>query len=242
MSRTLSIDNIYAQPISGLGKFEFNQSVAEVFPDMIKRSVPGYGTIVNMTGLLAEKYARPDTAIYDLGCSLGASTFAMADKVQSQQTPIIGIDCADAMISRCEAIDHKFQNVQFSRGDVLATNFDSSSVVVLNFTLQFIPVAEREALIQRIHDALVPGGILVISEKIRFEDEELDRLNIEMHENFKRLNGYSELEIAQKRAALEKVLQPETVNAHKSRLEAARFKQQDIWFQCFNFISMIAIK
>ena len=236
------VDNIYAQPISGMGKFEFNQAVADVFPDMIKRSVPGYGTIVNMTGLLAKRYARPATAIYDLGSSLGASSFAMAEQLKSQDIEIIGIDNSEAMVSRCSELDHSYQNVSFKLDDIVEHPLKPASVVVLNFTLQFVPLAQRNALIEKIHSALVPGGILLISEKIRFEDDVLNELNIDLHENFKRLNGYSELEIAQKRAALEEVLKPETVNAHKQRLASASFSQQDLWFQCFNFVSMIAIK
>ena len=241
MPTSHSIDNIYAQPIAGLGKFEFNHKVAKVFPDMIKRSVPGYATIVSMTGLLAEKYSKEETVIYDLGCSLGASTFAMAEKVSSK-IPIIGIDCAQAMIDRSKALEHPYKNTQFVCTDITKIDFEPASVIVLNFTLQFIPLEQREELMKRLSNALIPGGILIISEKIRFEDAEVNQLNIEMHENFKRLNGYSDMEIAQKRAALEEVLKPETVSEHKKRLAKAKFRQQDLWFQCFNFVSMIAIK
>jgi len=54
--------------------------------------------------------------------------------------------------------------------------------------------------------------------------------------------GYSKLEISQKRAALENVLLPETLEAHRSRLDTIGFDAVDVWFQCFNFASMVAFK
>ena len=122
-----------------------------------------------------------------------------------------------------------------------ATRADAS-VVVFNFTLQFIPPAQRDALLARIGSAMRPGGVLVLSEKIRFEDEHLQALNTDLHHAFKRANGYSDLEISQKRSALENVLVPETIATHQQRLRNAGFTSVDVWFQCFNFASLVAIK
>lgn len=119
---------------------------------------------------------------------------------------------------------------------------ENASVVVLNFTLQFIPVEERLALLQRIYQGLKPGGALILSEKLAFEDETQDRFHIESHHDFKRSNGYSDLEISQKRSALENVLIPETLAEHQQRLEQAGFEFVEKWFQCFNFVSMVAVK
>ena len=115
-------------------------------------------------------------------------------------------------------------------------------MVVLNFTLQFVPEDQRQALCQRISDAMLPGGILILSEKIQFADAHLQELNTDLHHAFKRANGYSDLEVAQKRSALENVLMPETLSAHQQRLKACGFSSVDVWFQCFNFASMVAIK
>ena len=119
---------------------------------------------------------------------------------------------------------------------------ENASVVVLNFTLQFIPPSQRDALLKRIHDSLNPGGILVLSEKIRFPQPQLDSLFIDMYHRFKEVQGYSALEISQKRTALENVLIPETLATHRDRLREAGFSRVDTWFQCFNFASIIAFK
>jgi tRNA (cmo5U34)-methyltransferase len=117
-----------------------------------------------------------------------------------------------------------------------------ASVVVLNFTLQFVPLALRDEVIQHIYNGLRPGGVMILSEKLTFEDPHLDDLNIDLHHEFKRANGYSELEIAQKRAAIENVLLPETLATHKQRIAGAGFSSCDVWFQCFNFASLVALK
>ena len=242
----MSKDNLYAQPLGDPITFRFDEDVARVFPDMIERSVPGYSTIIAMTGLMAGRYARDDTCCYDLGCSLGASTLSMHRHVRARGCRIVGIDNSEAMLERCrEAIDadsHDSPSVELRCEDILQTSLENASVVVLNFTLQFLPLEDRDTFIQRIADALVPGGILVLSEKVRFSEPDLDALNIDLHHQFKRANGYSELEVAQKRDALENVLLPETLETHRARITAAGFKSCDVWFQCFNFASLVALK
>jgi len=238
-------DAIYADPLSDTGLFTFDDSVARVFPDMIKRSVPGYSTIVSMTGLLAGRYATAGSNLYDLGCSLGASTLAMRQNISQQDCRIVAVDNSASMLERCQNIidtDTHDTPVSLTCADLQDVSIEDASVVVLNFTLQFIPRELRDSVICRICQGLRPGGIMVLSEKVTFEDPHLDALNIDLHHQFKRSNGYSDLEISRKRSALENVLLPETLSQHKQRIGRAGFSSCDVWFQCFNFASLIALK
>lgn len=238
-------DTIYADPLSESGLFAFDDNVARVFPDMIKRSVPGYATIVAMTGLLAGRYATPGSALYDLGCSLGASTLAMRQNLRQPECRIIGVDNSASMLERCRSIidtDTHDTPVDLVCANLQDISIEDASVVVLNFTLQFIPLEIRDAVLHSIYQGMRPGGIMVLSEKVTFADPHLDELNIDLHHQFKRANGYSELEVAQKRNALENVLLPETLLQHKTRITEAGFSSCDVWFQCFNFASLVALK
>lgn len=236
-------DQIYAEALNHIGRFAFDDKVASVFSDMIERSVPGYSTIIAMTGVIAERYVQAGSNVYDLGCSLGASTLAMESQTRDRECRFIGIDNSEAMIQRCrEQLAHCQNPVELQLGNLQDSQFADCSMAVLNFTLQFVPVEQRAALIQDIASAMRPGGALLLSEKIRFEDEHLQQLNTELHHGFKRGNGYSDLEIAQKRDAIENVLIPETLAEHKSRLLDAGFTSVDVWFQCFNFASLVAVK
>ena len=238
-------DRIYANPLAEVRQFVFDQTVVDVFPDMIKRSVPGYATIINMIGNLAERYTQANSCCYDLGCSLGAATLAMRHRIQAANCRIIGVDSSRAMIDRCEQIisaDSGEIDVELLCANLQDIPISNASIVVLNFTLQFIPIEQRLATLARIYNGLLPGGVLIISEKVAFDDAPHQHLMTELHHNFKRANGYSDLEIAQKRSAIENVLIPETLDAHRLRLREAGFSSVDVWFQCFNFASLIAIK
>jgi len=238
-------DSIYINPIAELPAFAFDEDVARVFPDMIKRSVPGYTTIIAMTGLMTGKYHRRGSNCYDLGCSLGASTLAMRSHIKTDDCQIIAVDNSPAMLERCHTIietDAHAAPVELICDNIQDVDIENASVVVLNFTLQFVPPAQRASLIDKIYQGLNPGGILILSEKVLFADPHLNDLNIELHHQFKKANGYSDLEIAQKRSALETVMLPETLQTHKERLAAAGFSSCDVWFQCFNFASMVALK
>ena len=238
-------DTLYADAVTEPGLFAFDDRVARVFPDMIKRSVPGYTTVVAMTGLIAARYAQADSVLFDLGCSLGASTLSMRQHTLPTDSRIVGVDNSEAMLAQCRTIidtDYHDTPVDLVCADLAEVTVTDASVVVLNWTLQFVPLEQRVAVIAGIFAGLRPGGVLVLSEKVTFEDPHLDALNIDLHHQFKRANGYSDLEIANKRSALENVLIPETLAAHKSRLADAGFESCDVWFQCFNFASLVAIK
>jgi tRNA (cmo5U34)-methyltransferase len=225
--------------------FVFDASVADVFTDMINRSVPGYATIISMIGVLANRYCTPGSTIYDLGCSLGGATLSMAHHIVQQDYRIIAVDNSEAMITRFnKALETSpiQQRIELVCADIADVEIRDASVVVLNFTLQFIAPELREQLMRRIYSGMKPGGILILSEKIKLADTDLNALLIDMYHQFKQAQGYSELEVSQKRSALENVLIPETIAQHKARLLDAGFASVDSWFQCFNFASIIAFK
>ena len=238
-------DHIFAAPIAELGDFNFDQKVAEVFPDMIKRSVPGYSNIIAAIGMMTARYAQPNTQLYDLGCSLGAATQEMRRHLTASGCTIIAVDNSAAMLERAASHLASFKSdalVQLTEADICDIEIRNASVVVLNFTLQFIAPEKRQALLSRIYQGLNKGGVLILSEKFISQDDTVNTLLIDLHHDFKRANGYSELEVSQKRTALENVLRPDTPEQHKARLAGVGFSHVDMWFQCFNFGSMVAIK
>lgn len=238
-------DSLYAQPIENIAEFTFDAAVADVFPDMIQRSVPGYGAIIAATGLLAGRHALPDSVCYDLGCSLGAAAVSMRRAIIQPNCRIIAVDKSVAMLERARKIitaERGRVDIDLVCADIRDIEIRHASVVVLNFTLQFLAPADRYSFLSKIYRGLLPGGILIVSEKHSFNDRRQQELHAEMHEAFKKAQGYSELEISQKRTALENVLIPETLEQHKQRFQAIGFSSVEVWFQYFNFASMLALK
>ncbi|MCR0997874.1 carboxy-S-adenosyl-L-methionine synthase CmoA [Serratia rubidaea] len=238
-------DTLFSAPIDKLGDWTFDERVAEVFPDMIQRSVPGYSNIISMIGMLAERFVQPNSQVYDLGCSLGAATLSMRRNISVADCKIIAVDNSPAMVERCRRHIDAFRAdtpVEVIEADILDINIENASMVVLNFTLQFLEPADRLRLLLQVYRGLRPGGALVLSEKFSFEDAPVGELLFNMHHDFKRANGYSELEISQKRSMLEHVMLTDSVEAHKARLQQAGFEHAEVWFQCFNFGSLIALK
>lgn len=237
-------DTLYAHPHEAVGAFQFDESVVAVFPDMIQRSVPGYQTILTGIGELTSQFAQPSTTLYDLGCSLGAATLTMRRKAP-EGCRIVAVDNAQAMIDRAREHIQGFHSdiaVTLLCEDMAQVEIENASVVVINFTLQFIEPEARQALINHIYAGLKPGGILILSEKIQFENPKCQTAIEHLHLQFKRANGYSELEIGQKRASLENVLISDSEKTHLARLTEAGFQAASIWFQAYNFASFLAIK
>ncbi|MCL6271992.1 carboxy-S-adenosyl-L-methionine synthase CmoA [Sansalvadorimonas sp. 2012CJ34-2] len=237
-------DRVFAEQQETVAAFKFDEAVARVFPDMIQRSVPGYSMVVSMIGLVADRYARPGTNIYDLGSSLGAVSIAMRHAVSHENCRIIAIDNSEAMTERCEKIiaeDDGGIPVDVLCGDIRETMIENASVAALNFTLQFIPVEDRLDLLKSIRNGLCSGGALILSEKLAFPAQHQTILDT-LYYDYKRANGYSELEISQKRTALENVLVPESLDEHRERLIEAGFRHVVPWYQGFNFCSLLAVR
>jgi tRNA (cmo5U34)-methyltransferase len=248
MANTMRKDTIYKVNESD-EPFRFNDEVAAVFPDMLRRSIPGYLASLEAIGALAARYVRPGTNCYDLGCSLGAASIAMRQGIRADGCRIVAIDKAPAMVSRCreivaedEARTPSGTPIEVREGDILEAELRNASIITLNYTLQFLPLADRDRMIASTHAALVDGGLLVLSEKVVDPDPAMEALLVELHHEHKRRNDYSALEISRKRTALENVLIPETVAAHRDRLLRAGFGSAAVWLRYFNFVSIIAIR
>ena len=241
----MSRDKVFATPREQIEKFKFDDRVASVFGDMINRSVPGYGMMLDMIGVITRETVKPNTNCYDLGCSLGAATLSMRHNLPDDSCQLIGIDNSEAMVSRCQSIidqDDATAPVDIRCEDILTCNIENASLVVMNLTLQFIDPAQREPLLERIYKGLNPGGVLVLSEKTNMPNEHEQDTLTDYYYAFKRQQGYSDLENAQKREALDNVMIPDTLGTHRTRLHQAGFSHVTPWFQCFNFMSLLAHK
>ncbi len=239
-------DQVFSEPRTHIVDFVFDETVAAVFPDMIRRSVPGYELVVPMTGLLAARAVAgiDSPRIYDLGCSLGATTLAVLHALASlgmtvPDLSIVAVDNSAAMLDQARSTVRD-PRVRFVESDVSTLPFEPARAVIMNWLLQFLPPEHRAPLLERIRGCLQDGGLLLLSEKVHADDDATEAFNRAAHEDFKRANGYSDLEISQKRTALEQVLITDTVESHVARLEAAGFREVHVWFRCLNWAAFAA--
>ena len=238
-------DSLYAHIPPPVPPFEFDAQVAGVFDDMIRRSVPLYSEIIKRQVQLIRKFYRPGTVIYDLGCSNGNLGIQLGGCMDGRPYTMVAVDNSAPMLAvfRERMADTGLeQSITLQCGDIRQATIENASVVVLNFTLQFLPPEDRDALMDRICQGLTSGGILLFCEKITHAHAGVAELQRAFHHAFKRENGYSELEISRKREALEKVLIPEALECHLDRLDRVGFTAMEVWLKWFNFAALIAIK
>ena len=238
-------DEVFKNPITQSSDFKFDQKVVTVFDDMVTRSVPYYLEIQRMIGELAAEYAKVGTSVYDLGCSTG-TTLKNMDNTVDQKIKFIGVDDSNQMLSQCEenlknagmTRSFELKNVDLNKG----IEIQNASVVVLCLTLQFIRPLYRVKLLEQIRAGLAEGGCLILVEKILAEESGLNRNFIKYYYDFKKRNHYSEMEIAQKREALENVLVPYKLSEDIDMLLTSGFSHCEVFFKWYNFAGMIAFK
>ncbi len=237
-------DELFKKPLSRLTDFQFSEDVAGVFDDMLNRSIPFYDQVQNAIVDLVAGYYQPGTRVYDLGCSTGLMMAKLLDGIP-ELAEVVGIDDSEAMINktaeRFDATAHK-DRVSLHCEDLRTSAISNASAVIMNYTLQFVRPLYREQVVGRIYEALQPGGVLILSEKVLEDSTNVSRLFIDMYYQFKRRQGYSNLEISQKREMLENVLIPYKVGEQRELLTKCGFAEVETFFKWFNFASFIAVK
>ncbi len=225
--------------------FVFNERVVEVFDDMLDRSVPFYKEVIGSTARLLACFLHRGDAIYDLGCATGTTLLDFSRLLEDRGLKFIGVDNSTPMLDKARLkaeLYSKTESLSFLEEDITKIHHPGTGAFIVNYTMQFIRPLQREDFIRQLYNNLRPGGVLLLSEKVISHDRRLNREYIDIYHRFKRKKGYSELEIAKKREALENVLIPFSIDENKTLLKSCGFQSVDTYFQWFNFASFIAVK
>ena len=238
-------DRIFSEKEPKQGSFEFNKEVADVFPNMLSRSIPSYSKTIETIEFLTKEFIQPNTNCYDLGCSLGEASMSMLKGINVKGCQIYAIDKSESMTKKFKR-NIKENNlavpINILNDDILNISIKNASIIVMNYTLQFLNEEDRQSMINNIFNGLNRGGLFLLSEKIKVQNKKMNDVLNQLHYDFKLKNKYSQLEISRKRDAIENILIRDDLCTHQKRLERAGFKDFGIWMQHFNFASYIAIK
>ena len=237
-------DRVFAQKKDKVIPFRFDETVTQVFDDMLQRSVPLYQESIQRQAQLMSRFYQPGTRVYDLGCSNGNLGLKILGEMADRPFSMVAVDSSAPMIrayaDRLQRYPH--HHVDLVCGMLENLKIENASVVLINLTLQFFSPNKRDQLINTIFKGMTAGGVLLLTEKVIHSSPLMDALQLDFYKCFKMENGYSQLEISQKRDALEKVLIPDTLDVHRHRIFNAGFASFDIWMKWFNFASMMAVK
>ncbi len=241
----MSKDEIFKDNVPAVADFVFGEKIASVFDDMLERSIPFYQEIQRMIVEMAVDFAVEGTNVYDLGCSTGTTLINIGENI-SRKVKFIGIDSSQDMLARCKqtlskrrfAGEYELICSDLNHGVAV----ENASVVLMVLTLQFIRPLKRDKVISDIVRGLNENGCLILVEKVLGEDSLFNRLFIKYYYDMKKRNGYSELEISQKREALENVLIPYKLLENRELLLKEGFRYCDVFFKWYNFCGMVAVK
>jgi tRNA (cmo5U34)-methyltransferase len=238
-------DTLFSERRGDVRDFDFGKDTAVVFDDMLNRSVPYYSEMQRMIGEIAADYAVEGTRLYDLGCAT-CNAFFELDKVLPKTVKFVGVDFSQDMLDQAK---EKIDKSEMKREHELVCadlNDDitmaDASVVIMNLTLQFIRPVRRHRIMSNIVNSMVPGGCMLVVEKVLSKDSKVNRSFIKYYYDFKQRNGYSDLEIAQKREALENVLIPYRLEENYELFLSSGFSFCDVFFKWYNFCGIIAVK
>ncbi len=239
-------DKLFRETESGKQKFQFDEKVANVFDDMLKRSVPFYVEQQAMLRELAKSLMQQGTSVYDLGCSLATTLMNFAEEIGPKTDKLIGYDNSPPMLekARKEIKARGLESlVELRYGDLEeGVKIENAGLVTLLWSLQFVRPIKRDSLIKNIYEGLVDGGALIVTEKVLTNNTHMNRLFIDLYYDYKKKQGYSDEEIARKREALENVLIPYRIDENMELFRRNGFKTCETFFQYYNFVGFLCIK
>ncbi len=227
------------------GPWQFDDDVTKAFDDMLQRSIPLYGNMRRAVVDLACAFRQRDTDIVDLGCSRGEALAPLVDK-WGVGNRFIGCDVSEPMLSSarerfsgyiaCGVVD--IRNCDLRREYPPAR----ASVTLAILTLQFVPIEYRQAVVRAAFQHTIPGGCLILVEKVLGATADLDALMVERYLDMKARNGYTKEQIDRKRLALEGVLVPVTARWNEDLLRSAGFNEVDCFWRWMNFAGWVAVR
>ena len=249
----VKIDKLFEEIDLKTGEFAFDENVARVFDDMISRSIPLYADVQRAAPVLADLLDHDPIKVIDLGCSTGTSLIHLAKSLPGRNLELIGVDNSEPMLAKCrekiaaagakdETLKQRLNRIAVCQDDICSFEFESASVVLMNYTLQFVDTESRPGLLSRICNSLRPGGFLMVSEKVIHEEPAVDDALIELYFEYKRRQGYSELEISRKRDALENVLVPLTIEDNQELIRESGFGRVEVLLKWFNFATFVCYR
>jgi tRNA (cmo5U34)-methyltransferase len=241
-------DQIFLDAEKGASAFEFNADVAEVFDDMLERSIPFYAEQQAMIRGLCKNLWAPGTRVYDLGCSTATTLIGLGRELPVSAR-LVGYDSSLPMLARARKNvqeNHFQERIELCHADLNGQlsdlSLENAGVVTLCWTLQFIRPLRRDNLIRWIYDALADEGVLIVTEKILTNSGHMNRFFIDLYYEFKKRRGYADAEIVRKREALENVLIPYRLDENVELFRRNGFELVETFFQWFNFAGFLCVK
>ena len=221
-------------------KWEFNEEVANVFDNMLERSIPQYDVMRELVKRIGFKYVQLGSTIVDIGCSNGNAVDPFV-KSYNMDCNYLLLDVSEPMLEKCK---EKFgfldgiMNYDITKG-IPKTD---ASLVLSILTLQFTPIEYRQKIVQSIYDNLREDGAFILVEKVLGNTNEIDEVFVNEYYQMKSENAYTREQIQNKRKSLEGVLVPITAKWNEELLRSAGFRKIDCFWRCLNFAGWIAIK
>ncbi len=225
------------------GSWKFDENVAEVFTDMLLRSIPGYENMRDLMFRMARNFLQPYSNVLDIGCSTGLSSKMLVECEEAKKCDFSLIDVSEPMLQRCRKLYENDRRVDVYKWDIReGMPVQRCSVVISCLTLQFVPIEYRQKVVSNIYGSLQRGGALFLVEKVIGNSATIDDVMVKEYFNIKKENAYTEEQISDKRKALAGTLVPLTGEWNESMLRTAGFTKIDTFWRYLNFCGMVAVK
>ena len=242
MNKKINYDRVDEAISAVEGGWEFTSEVAESFDTHVRKSIPLYDEVQQMTVDMSEWFVKDNSVVYDIGSSTGETIYHLMKKHRNKKNVrFIGIDKSRMMVKQAQR-KVAAANIKFLHQDIMQTAFKESDLCISLFTMQFLTISERIQILQKMYECLNMGGAFIMAEKIQAEEGRFNDLWMELYWDFKKKQGLTDDQILHKARSLRGVLIPMTLTENIKLLKMAGFTNIDVFFKWYNFAGLLAIK
>lgn len=223
--------------------WNFGGAVPDNFVSHIRQSVPLYDEGHELVRQLSDFFVSNRSVVYEIGVSTGELLKKLATHNRAKsESRWIGIDVEPAMVAKARMHCSECANVSIEQEDARAFTFEKADLIVAYYTMQFIPPRDRQALFDRIYQALNWGGAFIVFEKVRAPDARFQDIMVTLYNEFKLANGFSPEEILTKTRSLKGILEPFSTEGNLGLLRRAGFVDITTILKYVSFEGFLAIK
>lgn len=226
--------------LHGIKSEPFSFDTIKEFDQHIEQSIPDFGKLSEIILNLASYFLKSGSRVYDLGCSTGIMLSKLNHRYQSETFDMVGFDVSANLLGKYAT---PAPNLRFEQQDITAPEFqlEPCDMVLSIFTLQFLPLKERAALLEKVYGALRPGGALILAEKIYLTSGYLQDVFCFSHYDYKR-ESFTASEIVSKQHDLRRIMHPQGEQLNVAMLKTAGFRSVTPFWQALLFKAWVCVK
>jgi tRNA (cmo5U34)-methyltransferase len=140
--------------------------IANTFDSHVREQLPWYDMVTDAVVYIVRNYLTESNTVVDIGASTGNMVDKLMPLLLERKAYAHAIEKSPTMVDVLKRRFENHHNVSITQADIRHDSVQPAQVYVLFLTMMFIPVHERQRVLNALRANLLKGGVLVVVDKV----------------------------------------------------------------------------